>query len=129
MGGEEPMDPGLRAVAAHRARAQSVLAHQARDTPTADIAALLLQRVVDARTAGATMVPPLERLQLRDRARGSRRRRFRQPPAQRPVAHVLPPLGEHERMDAERSVATACTCRPETWLRRTAASWNSLEYW
>jgi len=44
----------------------------------------------------------LERLQLGDLARVTRRRCFRRSPAQPTVARVLPPLRKHERVDLQR---------------------------
>jgi hypothetical protein len=44
----------------------------------------------------------LERLQLRDLARGAGRWRLPCPPSQSPVARILAPLREHERVDRQR---------------------------
>jgi hypothetical protein len=43
----------------------------------------------------------LERLQLRDLARGARRRGLAGSPAEPTVARILPPLGQHVRMDLQ----------------------------
>jgi hypothetical protein len=44
----------------------------------------------------------LERLELRHLAPGSRRRGFGGPTPDHAVAHILPPLGQHEGMDLQR---------------------------
>ena len=45
----------------------------------------------------------LERLELRDLARGTWWRARRRPPADEALPHILPPLRQHERMDLQRS--------------------------
>ena len=45
----------------------------------------------------------LKRLKLGDLARGSPWWCFRSFPSDQSVAHVLPPLGQHERMDLQHS--------------------------
>ena len=45
----------------------------------------------------------LERLELRDLPRGSGRSGFREASSQAPLARLLPPLGEHEGVDRERT--------------------------
>lgn len=67
----------------------------------------------------------LQRLQLRNLARRTGSGRFRQAPSQSPIADVLPPSGQHERMDAERR-GHRLDCVSGVWLKRTAASLNSL---
>ena len=47
-------------------------------------------------------IPLLERLQLRDLTRWTGWRRLDRPPADDPVANVLPPLRQHERMNFQR---------------------------
>jgi hypothetical protein len=45
---------------------------------------------------------PLERLELRNLSRRTRRWCVGRPTAEPTILHVLPPLGQHEGMDLER---------------------------
>ena len=54
------------------------------------------------RRPAAAVTRSLQRLQLRDLLRGSRRWRPRSPPTDAPLAHVLASLRQHEGMDLQR---------------------------